>query len=115
MIANAITIVIGLWLAYCAIFSTAPGEMNNIQLAVAAAVVVVCAFFARRSDAMRWQGTTNIAVGLVLGLLAAERAYLGETPLAPFWILLLGGIAVAIMALWSILYRPDRTADAALS
>jgi hypothetical protein len=71
MIPNAITILIGLWLAYCAIFSTPPGEMNNIQLAIAAIVIVVCAVMARLNDKMSWPGTTNVALGLVLGLLAA--------------------------------------------
>ena len=107
MIPNTVTVVIGIWLAYSAIFSNPAGEMNNIQLAIAAIVIVACGVMARVSDKMSWPGTTNIALGLVLGLLAAVRAYSAQTPMAPFWIILLCGIAVAITALWSILYRPD--------
>lgn len=111
MIANALIVVIGLWLASRAIFSTPAGEMNNIQLAIAAAVIVACAFFARRSDHMRWQSTTSITLGVLLGLLAGGRAYFAESPVAPFWIILLAGIAIAISALWSILYRRDQAAE----
>jgi len=114
MIPNAVTVVIGLWLAYSAIFSTPAGEMNNLQLAIAAAVIVVCGVIARLSDKMSWPGTTNIVLGLVLGLLAGVRAYSAQTPMAPFWTILLCGIAVAIAAFWSILYRPDPSADTAL-
>lgn len=106
MIANAAIILIGLWLAYGAIFLTPAGQMNNSLLAASAAIIVVCAYFARRTDAMAWQSKATVALGLVLGLLAATRAYYGESPLSAFWIILLSGIAVAIMALWSILYRP---------
>ncbi len=115
MIPNAISVVIGLWLAYSAIFSTPAGEMNNLQLAIAAVVIVVCAVMARLGNTMRWPGTTNIALGLILGLLAGVRAYAVQSPMAPFWIILLCGIAVAITALWSILYRPDPSAGAAPS
>jgi hypothetical protein len=111
MIANAVTVAIGLWLAYSAIFSTPAGEMNNIKLVIAAAVIVVCALFARRSDRMNWQSSTSIALGLLLGLLAAARAYFDESPLPPFWIILLAGITIAIAALWSILYRRDQIAE----
>ncbi len=115
MIANAITVLIGLWLAYSAIFSTPSGEMNNIQLAIAAAAIFVCAIFARRSDSMGWQSKTNLALGMVLGLLAALRAFYGEAPVPPFWVILLSGITVATTALWSILYRPDTSLSSAPS
>lgn len=115
MIANAVTVIVGVWLAFRAIFSTPPGEMNNIELAIAAGIVIVCAIVSRRSDAMAWQSKTNVALGVVLGLLAALRVYSGETPVSPFWIILLGGIAVAITALWSILYRPGSEASSAAS
>jgi hypothetical protein len=114
MIPNAVTVVVGLWLAYSAIFSTPAGEMNNLQLTIAAVVIVVCGVIARLGDKMTWPSTTNIALGLVLGLLAGVRAYSAQTPMAPFWTILLCGIAVAITALWSILYRPGEPADTAL-
>lgn len=112
MIANGVTVVIGIWLAWSAIFSNPAGAMNNMALAIAAIVIVICGVVARISDRMRWPGTLNIALGLLLGFVAAVRAYFAQTPMAPFWIILLCGIAVAIAALWSILYRPGEAAEA---
>ena len=106
MIANAINVSIGLWLAYSAIFAKPAGEMNNLQLATAAIVIMVCAVFARRTDKMGWQSRTNLVLGAMLGLFATMRAFYGEMILPAFWVILLSGIAVAIMAMWSILYRP---------
>jgi hypothetical protein len=108
MIANTVTVLIGLFLAFAAIFSAPPGEMNNPQLAVAAALVFSCAFFARRTDKMRWQSSTSFFLAGVLGLLAASRAYFGESLVSPFWIILLSGIALAIAALWAMLYRAEQ-------
>jgi hypothetical protein len=56
---------------------------------------------------MGWQSKTSLTLAVLLGLLAASRAYFADTLVSPFWIILLAGIAVAIAALWSILYRPD--------
>jgi hypothetical protein len=36
-------------------------------------------------------------------------------PLVCFWIILLTGIAVAIAAMWSLLYRPETAESRALS
>ena len=105
MIANALTVLIGLWLAYGAIFSTPAGELNSVQLAIAGILVIVCAIIARRKDSMAWQSGTNIVLGLGLALLAAARVWLGVSAAASFWIVLLGGIMAAIAALWSMLYR----------
>jgi hypothetical protein len=46
-------------------------------------------------------------LGAALLLLAALRWTVGVTPLVCFWIILLAGIAVAIAAMWSMLYRPE--------
>ena len=44
----------------------------------------------------------------VLLVMAAVRWMIGVAPLVSFWFILLVGIAVAIMAMWSMLYRPGR-------
>ena len=106
MIANALTVLIGFFLAFSAIFSSPPGAMDNTQLAIAAALAFICAFFTRRSDKMRWQSPTSLFLAVVLGLLAASRAYFAAETVSPFWIILLAGIVLALAALWSILYRP---------
>jgi len=107
MIANSVTVLVGLFLAYGAIFSTPPGNVNNIQLAIAAVVVIGCAIVGRLTNKKSWQSSTNLALGAILPLLAAARAYFDQALVPSFWVMLLGGIAVAIMALWSILYREN--------
>lgn|SRR5512143_1582754 len=111
MIANGASVLIGLWLAYSAIFSTPPGNMNNVQLAIAAVLVVGCAIAARFTSKMAWQSSTNLALGAILVVLAAARATFDQAAIPSFWVLLLSGIAVAITALWSILYREDASAE----
>ena len=107
MIGNLLNILVGLWLAYSAIFANPPGAMNNVALATSAVAVIVFAVWARQSDPMGWPSGTNIVLGAVLLLVAATRWAIGVAPLVCFWIILLVGTAVAIAAMWSMLYRPD--------
>ena len=107
MIGNLLNILAGLWLAYSAIFSNPPGDMNNTSLAVVAVAIVVFAVWARQTDRMRWQSGTNIVLASVLFVVAVVRWVIGVAPLVCFWIILLVGIAVAIAAMWSMLYRPE--------
>jgi hypothetical protein len=109
MSANAAIVMIGLWLCYRAIFSIPAGEMGDAEIAAAGMATIALAAWARRSDAMLWPSATNIALGGVVMLLAAVGRVARFDPLAAFWIILLAGIALAIVALWSILYRPIAT------
>ena len=113
MIANSLTVLVGLWLSYRAIFSIPAGEMSQIELMVAGIVVIVLALWARRTDLMGWNSGTGIVLGTIVLVLAAARHTVGVEPLALFWMILLIGIAVAITAMWSMLYRPGaaRPAD----
>lgn len=107
MIANLAMTLTGLWLAYHAIFATAAGATGAFETLLAGAAVTLLAVWARRTDIMTWPSATNMVLGLViLALTGAERT-MGIDPLASFWVLLLCGITVAIVALWSMLYRPD--------
>lgn len=106
MIGNILNILLGLSLAYSAIFSTPAGAMNNAALAVGAIAIIVLALWARRTDPMGWPSGTDIALGVLLLLVSATRWVIGVPPLVCFWIILLVGIAVAIAAMWSLLYRP---------
>ena len=115
MIGNLLNVLVGLWLAYSAIFSMPAGDMNNAALAAAAVAVIVFAVWARRTDALGWQSGTNIVLAAVLLAVAAVRWVIGVAPLVSFWIILLVGIAVAIAAMWSILYRPETAQSHALS
>lgn len=106
MIGNLLNILVGLWLAYSAIFANPAGAMNNVGLAGSAIAVIAFAVWARQSDLMDWPSGTNIVLGAALLLVAATRWAIGVAPLVCFWIILLVGIAVAIAAMWSMLYRP---------
>ena len=107
MIANFATLLIGLWLAYRAIFSLPAGDVNQIELGVAGVALILLALWARRTDLMSWHSRTNIVLAVVILLLAAVHRVVGVDPLVSFWMILLIGIATAITATWSILYRPD--------
>ena len=115
MIGNLLNILAGLWLAYSAIFANPTGDMNNALLAVAAVAVLVFAVWARQTDRMRWQSGTNIVLAAMLFVVAVVRWVIGVAPLVCFWIILLTGIAVAIAAMWSLLYRPETAESRALS
>jgi hypothetical protein len=112
MTANAAISLIGLWLCYRAIFSIPVGEMSDAEIAVAGMALIALAAWARRSDAMLWPSATNIALGGIVTLVALVGRVQGFDSLAAFWIILLAGIAVAIFALWSILYCPIETVAA---
>ena len=107
MIANLLTVLIGLWLAYSAIFSVPAGEASNAGVVVAGIAVIASAFWARRTDYMGWQSGTSIVLGVIMLLLAATRAAIKVEPSVSFWLILLIGITVAIVAMWSMLYRGE--------
>jgi len=108
VIANPIMVLLGLWLVYRAIFSVPAGAMNNVELACAGAIVIALAGVARQTDYSHWNSGTNAVLGAVLLALAVGRWISDVSPLAAFWFLLLGGITISIIALWAVLYRPDR-------
>jgi hypothetical protein len=58
MIGNLINVLLGLWLAYCAIFANPPGDTNIAALAASAVAVIACAAWARRTDPMAWPSGT---------------------------------------------------------
>lgn len=113
MIANALIILTGLWLSYRAIFSIPAGQMSPTEMMVAGIVVILLALWARRTDLMAWYSGTCIALGAIVLVLSVARHTIGVEALISFWMVLLIGIAVAIIAMWSMLYRPDavRAAD----
>ena len=115
MIGNLLNILVGLWLAYSAIFANPAGAMNNPGLAAGAVAIIVFAVWARQTDFLGWQSATNIALAAVLLVLAVLRWVIGVAPLVSFWVILLVGIAVAIAAMWSMLYRPEAARSTAPS
>ena len=115
MIGNFLNILVGLWLAYIAIFANPTGAMNNVALAASTIAIIIFAVWARQSDSLSWQSGTNIVLAAMLLTVAVVRWAIGVAPLVCFWIILLVGISVAIVAMWSLLYRPQMTRSAASS
>jgi hypothetical protein len=115
MIGNLLNILVGLWLAYSAIFANPAGAMNNVALAASAIAIIIFAVWARQSDSLGWQSGTNIVLAAVLLAVAVVRWAIGVAPLVCFWIILLVGISVAIVAMWSLLYRPQMSRSAVFS
>jgi hypothetical protein len=71
MIANLLTVLIGLWLAYRAIFSVPAGDLSHIEMMAAGVAVILLALWARRTDVMGWNSGTNILLGTLILVLAA--------------------------------------------
>jgi hypothetical protein len=89
--------------------------MNNAALVADAVAVIVFAVWARQTDSLGWQSGTNIVLAATLVVLAVLRWAIGVAPLVSFWIILLAGIAIAIAAMWSLLYRSAMARTAASS
>lgn len=116
MIPNALTVLIGLWLAYSAVFSSQTEGVANSTLGLSGAAIAVLAIAARWFGTMPWQSTLNIVLGTALALYAVARWQIGPADFETFWTALLGGIVASTGALWSILYRqPEESPGAAIS
>ncbi len=107
MIPNLINFVLGLFLVYLAIFSPVSITTGIGPLLIAAAAIFVLAFLARRSDHHPWQNTVNMGLAVILGI--TTLAQLIGLPSAEFWGAIWIGIAVSMLALWAVLYRPKPT------
>ncbi len=60
MIPNLLNTLLGLWLAYVAIFPASIGDQRYGWLLAAAVLTAVLEFWARRSDYSTWQSTATI-------------------------------------------------------
>ena len=105
MIANLLNTLLGLWLVYAAVLRPAWAS-EAWKLAIAGIVVIALALWARAGDHRKWQSSVNMLLGLVLLLLAGLRLAGVVAPLTMFWGVFWPGILVAVLALWSALYRP---------
>jgi len=103
MIPNLINTVIGIWLVYAAVLK--PIELGG-RLAVLASGIAIfaLAISAYRADYLKWPATT---VGVLGGGLALYAGFQLSEPsgFVTFWVALFVGIGVAIVSLWSALYR----------
>lgn len=106
MIPNLLNTLLGLWLAYVAIFPASLGDQRYRWLLAAAAVTIALAFWARRSDHSTWQSTATIVAALALALLVAVGWLWAVSPVLLFWGVLWAGLIAATFSLWAALYRP---------
>jgi hypothetical protein len=106
MIPNLLNTLLGLWLAYVAIFPDSIGEGRYRWLLAVAAVTAALALWARRSDYSTWQSTTTIISALGLALLLTGSWLWSASSDLMFWGVLWAGLISATFSLWAAIYRP---------
>ena len=110
MIANFLNTLLGLWLAYAAIFPDTLGKGHDRVVLIAAIGTVMLALWARRSDASAWQSTTTIVAGVLLAFLEVANQLMGVSDVPMFWGIFWAGLISATVSLWAALYRPSQVA-----
>ena len=110
MIADLLNTLIGLWLAYVAIFPHAAG-MDRDRVALLAAIAMIgLALWARRSGATPWQSTIALTTGALLAALIIAHQLVHVSDVLMFWGVLWAGLVCAIVSLWAALYRRPQDA-----
>jgi len=109
MIPNLINTVIGIWLVYAAVLNPAAlgGRMAILGSGI---VVLLIAIWAYRVDYLKWPATTAGVLGVGLAVDAGVRL-LEPSGFVTFWVVLFAGIAVAVVSLWSALYRKPSASE----
>lgn len=113
MIPSLLNTVVGLALAYAAIFPDSIGAGRERLVLGAAIATILLALWARRSDAAHWQSSTSIAAGALLALIMVMHQAVPMSPVLLFWCVLWAGLVPAVVSLWAALYRPVPSATPA--
>ena len=113
MLADLLNTLVGLCLAYAAIFPTALGTGRDRFVLTGAIVTIVLALWARRSDSSTWQSTTAVVTGVLLAVLAIVHQVTQVSDVLMFWGVLWAGLVSATVSLWAALYRPPQSARVA--
>ena len=113
MIPNVLNTLIGLWLAYIAIFPHAIGGGRGWLLEVGAAATVLLALWARPSNVLPWQATGTIVTGALLAALVVIGHVVPVSDVLMFWGVLWAGLTSATLSLWAALYKPSAVTAAA--
>lgn len=114
MIPNLLNTLLGLWLAYVAIFPMTVGAHYHRWLFGAAILTIVLALWARRSDYAPWQSTITMVAAVTLAVILVADRFLISSAVLLFWGVLWVGLVSATLSLWAALYHPS-VADAAQS
>lgn len=109
MIPNLLNTLVGLGLAYVAIFPETVGAEREPLILAAALATVVLAAWARRSAVLPWQATATLVAGLLLAFVFAVAQIMPVSGVLMFWCVLWAGLTAAILSLWAALYRPTRS------
>lgn len=112
MTANLLNTLLGLWLAYVAIFPATIGAHYHRWLLAAAIITAALAFWARKGDYARWQSTMTIVAAAVLVVIVGADRLLVSSPVLLFWGVLWVGLVSATASLWAALYHPESAASA---
>ncbi|MFO1506310.1 MAG: hypothetical protein U1F23_04420 [Lysobacterales bacterium] len=107
MIPNLINTIAGLALVYATVLHPTWVEQRYVPFAAFAAVILVMAIWARRSDPRRWFSTVNIVLAIALGILSLLP--LATLPNLTFWGGFWVGALVPSFALWAALFKPHAT------
>ncbi len=113
MIADLLNTLVGLWLAYAAIFPHATGMGRDRVALLAAAAMIGLALWARRSGTTPWQSTIVLATGALLAALTIVHQLVHVSEVLMFWGVLWAGLVCATVSLWAALYRPSQEAGLA--
>jgi hypothetical protein len=113
MIANAFSVVIGIWLVYAAVLNpilVSGGQRGGFTALAAGLVLVALGFVARRGAYSSWHANSQMTLGSVLVLLALIELATALPDILTYWVTFWVGLLVAFIALWAALYQP-RPAD----
>ena len=112
MIPNLFNTLLGLWLAYAAIFPTTIGAHYHRWLFGAAILTIILALWARRSDYAPWQSTMTIIAAVTLAVILASDRFLISSAVLLFWGVLWVGLVSATLSLWAAIYHPSAESTA---
>jgi hypothetical protein len=109
MIPNLINTVVGVWLVYAAVLK--PAELGErLAIIASGAAIFALAIWAYQTDYLKWPATTAGVLGAGLAVYAGFQLS-GQSGFVTFWVALFVGIGVAIVSLWSALYRQPSAPD----
>ncbi len=94
-----------MWLVWAAILDPALESASRWPMAIAGAAIIVLGLLARPSERLKWAGTTDVVLGAILTVDALAGVFMDSAALG-FWMVLWLGVIVAVVSLWSALYRP---------
>lgn len=104
MIPNIINAITGLALVYATVLHPTWVEHRYFPLAAFAAIILVMALWARRTDPHPWFSGVNIVLAIALAVMSLLP--LATLPNLTFWGGFWVGSLAPTLALWAALYRP---------